>query len=133
MFLPQVHVVRQLSRMQGSEPGAITIGEGRVDEWGDEQASGIWITGRHVLNLWRLMRSELKLTSFTLQNVTAHVLNKRFPALRHRDLTQWFASGPADRGQALMYAIRRSRLNLDIVDKLDLIGRTSEMARWEVR
>ena len=29
--------------------------------------SGIWLTGRTVLNMWRLMRSELKLCSYTLQ------------------------------------------------------------------
>ncbi|CAN0573213.1 unnamed protein product, partial [Ectocarpus sp. 12 AP-2014] len=37
------------------------------DEWGKTHGSGIWLTGRTVLNMWRLMRSELKLCSYTLQ------------------------------------------------------------------
>ncbi|CAM9334558.1 unnamed protein product, partial [Choristocarpus tenellus] len=37
------------------------------DEWGKTHGSGIWLTGRTVLNLWRHMRAELKLCSYTLQ------------------------------------------------------------------
>lgn len=41
------------------------------------QASGIWILGRTVLNLWRHLRSELKLRNYSRAEVVAHVLDRR--------------------------------------------------------
>jgi len=112
-------------------PGGVTdTTEDRTnDEWGESQASGIWIVGRHVLNLWRLMRSELKLSLYTLQNVTAHVLGRRLPSFSHRVMTQWFTGNRHTRALALGDTLTRTRLNLQLLDKLDLIGRTAEMAR----
>jgi len=44
--------------------------------------SGIRVCGRIVLNLWRCARAELKLTSFTIDAVKAHVLAEREPVYR---------------------------------------------------
>lgn len=126
----QPSLIKLLSRLQPErERGVVHVGEEREDEWGEEQQSGIWVMGRTVLNVWRLMRSELKLSSYTLGNVVAHVLGRRFPDLRHSALTRDFARGPASRSRTLQHVLLRARLVLDLLDQLDLIGRTSEMAR----
>lgn len=39
--------------------------------------SGINLTGRIVLNLWRIIRSELALTIYSFENVVFHVLCQR--------------------------------------------------------
>lgn len=48
-----------------------------VDEWGYTHASGIHIGGRIVLNVWRIMRSEVKTNIYDFENVVYHVLQKR--------------------------------------------------------
>ena len=51
-----------------------------------------------VLNLWRLMRSELKLSSYTLQAVAAAVLRERVPEVGQQQMAAWFDGGPAGEG-----------------------------------
>lgn len=60
---PSLDMTRLLSRTPGREADK----RNTRDEWGKTHGSGIWLTGRTVLNMWRLMRSELKLCSYTLQ------------------------------------------------------------------
>ncbi len=47
------------------------------DQWGSRHTSTIKVIGRHVLNAWRIMRSEQSLASYTLENVVFHVLRRR--------------------------------------------------------
>lgn len=56
-----------MTRLLSRTPGRDADRRNTNDEWGKTHGSGIWITGRTVLNIWRLMRSELKLCSYTLQ------------------------------------------------------------------
>lgn len=44
------------------------------DEWGRTHASGVHVGGRIVLNVWRLMRSEVKLNMYTVEAVAESVL-----------------------------------------------------------
>jgi DNA polymerase zeta len=46
-------------------------------QWEKRKTSTFKVVGRHVFNLWRLMRSERALTSYTLENVVFHTLKKR--------------------------------------------------------
>lgn len=100
------------------------------DEWGRTHASGIHIGGRIVLNLWRLMRNEVKLNIYTLEAVAEAVLRRKLPYLHHRVLTQWFNSGPRQaRFRCIEYVMERAKLNLQLMSQLDMINRTSELAR----
>lgn len=56
-----------MTRLLSRTPGRDADKRNSRDEWGKTHGSGIWLTGRTVLNMWRLMRSELKLCSYTLQ------------------------------------------------------------------
>ena len=69
--------------------------ERRNDEYGVLHASGIHVAGRIVLNLWRLLRSELKLRIYTLEACVAAVLQLRTPHTPAWVLSQWFQAGPA--------------------------------------
>ncbi|XP_024014051.1 DNA polymerase zeta catalytic subunit isoform X2 [Eutrema salsugineum] len=100
------------------------------DEWGRTHASGVHVGGRIVLNAWRLIRGEVKLNMYTIEAVSEAVLRQKIPSIPYKVLTQWFSSGPAGaRYRCIEYVIRRANLNLEIMSQLDMINRTSELAR----
>ncbi|CAN8238640.1 unnamed protein product [Cochlearia groenlandica] len=100
------------------------------DEWGRTHASGVHVGGRIVLNVWRLIRGEVKLNLYTVEAVSEAVLRQKIPSIPYKVLTQWFSSGPAGgRYRCIEYVTRRANLNLEIMGKLDMINRTSELAR----
>ncbi|CAM6067733.1 unnamed protein product [Sphagnum tenellum] len=100
------------------------------DEWGRTHGSGIFVGGRVVLNLWRIMRGEVKLGIYTLEAVAEAVLKRRVPRIPWCTLTRWFHQGPASgRFRCIEYFVDRARLNFEIMDQLDLLNRTAELAR----
>ena len=44
-----------------------------------------------MLNLWRMMRDELKLQAYTFENVIAAVLRERLPHVPQAQLHEWFS------------------------------------------
>ncbi|XP_045721283.1 DNA polymerase zeta catalytic subunit isoform X1 [Mirounga angustirostris] len=100
------------------------------DEYGSDTMSEINIVGRITLNLWRIMRNEVALTNYTFENVSFHVLHQRFPLFTFRVLSDWF-DNKTDlyRWKMVDHYISRVRGNLQMLEQLDLIGKTSEMAR----
>lgn len=100
------------------------------DEWGRTHASGVHVSGRIVLNIWRLMRNEVKLNMYTIESVADAVLRKKIPSIPSKVLTKWFSSGPGHaRYRCMEYVLERAKLNFQIMNQLDLINRTSELAR----
>ncbi|GAB4855556.1 hypothetical protein Ancab_024175 [Ancistrocladus abbreviatus] len=100
------------------------------DEWGRTHASGVHVGGRIVLNVWRLMRGELKLNMYTQEAVVQAVLRRKLPSINWKLLNQWFLSGPGKaRYRCIDYMVERAKLNLEIMSTLDMINRTSELAR----
>ncbi|XP_073158485.1 DNA polymerase zeta catalytic subunit isoform X2 [Henckelia pumila] len=100
------------------------------DEWGRTHASGVHVGGRIVLNIWRLMRNEIKLNIYTVEAVAETVLRRRVPSIHWKVLNKWFSSGPGRaRYQSVDYILERAKLNLQIMNQLDVINRTSELAR----
>ncbi|KAK4424650.1 DNA polymerase zeta catalytic subunit [Sesamum alatum] len=100
------------------------------DEWGRTHASGVHVGGRIVLNIWRLMRNEVKLNMYTVEAVAETVLRRKIPYIPSKVLTKWFSSGPGRaRYRSIGYTLERAKLNLQIMNQLDMINRTSELAR----
>ncbi|KAI8520921.1 error-prone translesion synthesis [Branchiostoma belcheri] len=87
------------------------------DEWGADQMSEINIVGRIVINVWRLMRRELALNNYTFENVAFHAMHQRVPCT---------PSAPCQTGSTTRLI---SSGNLQLLEQMDLIGRTSELAR----
>lgn len=100
------------------------------DEWGRTHASGLHVGGRIVLNVWRLVRGEVKHNMYTVEAVAGVVLRRKIPSFQHSILTKWFSSGPGRaRYRCLEYMIERAKLNVEIINQLDLVNRTAELAR----
>ena len=101
-----------------------------ADRWGFTHTSTVRITGRHTINIWRAMRSELNLLQYTMENVVFHLLHRRVPHYPFQTLTTWYNSGkPRDLAKVLDYFVTRTKLDLEILDANELIPRTSEQAR----
>ena len=89
------------------------------------------ISGRLILNVWRIMRSDVDaLTSFTFENVCYQVLKERHPYFSHFNLTKWW-NEPSylSRWRVIDFYAIRARANLKLLQQLDIIGKTSEMAK----
>ncbi|PNT74600.1 hypothetical protein BRADI_1g18510v3 [Brachypodium distachyon] len=106
------------------------IADVNENAWSHTHVSGVHVGGRIVLNLWRLMRAEVKLNIYSLEAVADEVLRRKVPLVPTKILKRWFATGPGrGRHRCIQYASSRAMLNLEIINKLDLINRTSELAR----
>ncbi|KAF5276245.1 hypothetical protein FQR65_LT04050 [Abscondita terminalis] len=96
----------------------------------DEVNSELKVTGRIVLDVWRLMRHEIALQSYTFENIVYHILHKRTPLYSFKDLSLWWEDiNPVYRHRAFNFYLYRVIGILELFDRLDLIGRTSELAR----
>ena len=123
----EYNLCNEFSRMKSQSHGR--FGK-ENDRWGFNHTSTISVTGRHMINIWRAMRGELNLLQYTFENVAFHLLHRRLPHYSHRDLTTWFKSSkPKDQTKVLDYYLTRVRINLSILEKNELIPRTSEQAR----
>lgn len=101
-----------------------------ADRWGFTHTSTVRITGRHTINIWRAMRSELNLLQYTMENVVFHLLHRRIPHYSYAALTRWYQSRrPREFAKIIDYLITRTKLDLEILDANELIPRTSEQAR----
>jgi hypothetical protein len=153
----------------------------RADAWGEKRGAGLVLEGRIVLNLWRILRTEVKLNTYTFESCAWNILAQRVPRFAPRALSDMYgptgsvggngigsgggnggnntsgsngsasggasASGsgsgntsgstsgnaaafdPVAKHTCVAYALRRAQLNLALIDKLDIVGRTSELAR----
>lgn len=101
-----------------------------ADRYGFNHTSSIRITGRHMINIWRAMRSELNLLQYSMENVVFHLLHRRIPHYSFRELTSWYQSGkPRSIMKTVDYLVSRVQMNIEILDCNELIPRISEQAR----
>lgn len=92
------------------------------DEWGRTHASGLHVGGRIVLNLWRILSSEVKLNMYTIEAASEAVLRRKVPFISSSTLMAWYFSGDAGaRCRSIRYAVERAKLNFEIINHLDLV------------
>jgi len=66
-----IDVTEQLSRVVSGHTAA------KKDFYSATHTSTFKVSGRHVLNIWRICRSEVNLTQYTFENVVFHLLHQR--------------------------------------------------------
>lgn len=114
----------ELNNMQNPVLVSDSVSEYSIieDEWGRTHASGIHVSGRIVLNIWRLMRAELKLNMYSVEAVAEEVLRRKIPSISNRVLNCWFLSGPSRaRYRCIEYVTKRAKLNLELMNQLDMV------------
>ena len=117
----------ELSRMRSLSHGRFGKDD---DRWGFNHTSTIRVTGRHTINIWRAMRSELNLLQYTMENVAFHLIGCRVPHYPFPDLTRWYKGKTVrDLAKVIEYLSSRTRLDLEILNANEVVPRTSEQAR----
>lgn len=104
--------------------------------WDDEEAGAdensvefeVKLIGRIFLNVWRLLRGEIALTSYTFESVMYHIIHRRCPLQAHRDLTRMWKRS-LTQWIVLEYYLERVNGTMELLSQLDLIGRTCELAK----
>lgn len=126
-----VNLMPLLSRVPSQRPEKIKTGEEEPAQDAMEMLeydSHIKLHGRILLDVWRLLRGEIALTSYSFENIMYHVMHRRYPLKSFRDLTMiWQA--PITRCIVLQYWLERAHGTLEILNQLDLVGRTCELAK----
>jgi len=120
-------LVYEFGRVRSESHGRFA---GKDDKWGYTHGSSIKITGRHVLSIWRIIRSELALTQYTFENVVYHVLRTRVPHYSFATLARWWKDGTIEhRRRVLIYYIARVELDINLVEETEMISRNAEISR----
>ena len=55
-----------------------------------QQTSQVHIPGRITINVWRVLRKELALTSYSFESTVFQVLHQRVPMFPFQSLTRWY-------------------------------------------
>ncbi|ESO87294.1 hypothetical protein LOTGIDRAFT_107156 [Lottia gigantea] len=123
-----LNICPSLSRLPGTKDGNRFSAE--KDPWGADYNTEIHIAGRIVLNLWRVLKHEITLNIYDFENVAYHVLHRRIPLYSFKSLSSWFNHRThLYRWRVIDHYITRVKGLLQIIDQLDIIGKTSEFAR----
>ncbi|XP_022117950.2 DNA polymerase zeta catalytic subunit isoform X1 [Pieris rapae] len=97
------------------------------------------IIGRITFNVWRLFRYELALSSYSFENCMYEILKERVPKYSYAQLSEWWNDESRMlRWIPVEYHLTKLSGTVRMLEKLDIINRTSELARlfglqwWEV-
>ena len=99
-----------------------------VSNWWVTTSNEIQLAGRVIINLWRLMRTEVSLTNYSFENVAYHVLHERLPRLPQTTLFTFYQDTKSFLNFIDYFTIR-ARGNLRLLLDLNILVRTSEMGR----
>lgn len=99
------------------------------DRWGYTHTSNIKIPGRHMLNIWRLLRHELSLTNYSIENVSYHLLHQTVPKFLNFLLSTWFAKNGNLIEPVLKYYFKKLSLSFKFLDVQEIILRNAEQSR----
>lgn len=119
-------VLKEIKEINGGSGG-----DGSQDnaDYYVEMESHIKLTGRILLDVWRLLRYEIALTSYTFENVMYHILHRRYPLHTHQYLTYLWKQQHKTMWIVLEYYLDRVKGTIELLNQLDLIGRTCELAK----
>ncbi|KAJ3766592.1 hypothetical protein FB446DRAFT_381067 [Lentinula raphanica] len=99
-------------------------------QWEARHTTTLKVAGRHVFNLWRIMRSEQTLNIYTFENVAFHVLGRRVPRYGPSTLTKWYQSQHSTHTATLIrHYARHASLNIEILNQSEVVTKTAEFAR----
>ncbi|XP_065331760.1 DNA polymerase zeta catalytic subunit isoform X2 [Cloeon dipterum] len=117
------NIVSRVPKTESLEARHIDVSQGAIVEYSD-----LKIPGRVVLNLWRLLRHEVALQNYSLESVSFHLLRQRLPHHPESLLMSWWAETKRC-FLVSTHLLTRLLTCHRILCNLDLLGRTSELAK----
>ncbi|WVQ98801.1 hypothetical protein IAU59_005932 [Kwoniella sp. CBS 9459] len=119
-----IDLMDQLSRVLSGHTGP------KKDQYSATHSSLFKVSGRHILNIWRICRSEVNLNQYTFENVVFHLLHQRIPHYSPANLTAlWRSKTPAHTNRVLKYYFQRVVVYMEVVDAAEIITKNAEFAR----
>lgn len=94
----------------------------------NRKGADVNMTGRHIISLWRVVRTEVKLSAYSREIVATELFGTTFPQHSNRVMEEWYM-GQKSPHRAVQHLVRLTALNVAIVDKLHVLSRTGELAR----
>lgn len=91
-----IDISARLSRLKQTESQQDT--ESAAFRYHARHTSELSVKGRIIINVWRVMRHELALTSYTFESIAFHVLHLRTPFYHQSQLRDWY-KGPTARNR----------------------------------
>jgi DNA polymerase zeta len=120
-----INLIGQLSRVPNMKTRVAPSGGHHMTS-----SSDFNVTGRIMLSVWRSMKDEVALTSYAFENVLYHVLKRRVPHFYYSILTDWYDyHDRLYRNRVVEYYVLRCYGNYQLLEKFNIIGRMSELAR----
>ncbi|CCE85551.1 Piso0_005157 [Millerozyma farinosa CBS 7064] len=109
----------------------ITSSEGiQMNRWGYTHSTSYKFNGRHMINLWRVLKSDVSLTSYALENLSQKILHQTFPRYSNKQLSLWLRSSRADNLSFVSdYYFKRIDVGFSLLKSRKIISKTSEQAR----
>ncbi|KAG2061849.1 hypothetical protein BDR06DRAFT_945889 [Suillus hirtellus] len=99
-------------------------------QWSQRTTTTFKVTGRHVFNVWRIMRVEQTLSIYSFENVAFQLLRRRVPRYTPEVLTTWYNStDPVHTSRVLRYFLERTILTLEILQEAEITTKNAEFAR----
>lgn len=107
-----------------------TGGPARKDAYAEHHTSAFKVAGRHVINIWRILRSEVTLNQYTFENCVFHVLRQRIPHYSAAALTAlWRSRAPAHTARVLGIFFQRVVLYAELIDAAEVVSKNAEFGR----
>lgn len=117
----------QLSRLKCTSKANFAKKE---NAWKYTTTSSINIVGRHVLNIWRILRGEVNLLNYSLENVVLNIFKKQTPYYNQADKVHLWQSSRFHEKQILLnYMLNRTRYCLEILSACAIVTKIREQAR----
>ncbi|XP_015910939.2 uncharacterized protein [Parasteatoda tepidariorum] len=120
-----ISLLSRLSAKKATKGSSIEIDPTVTDQTAD--LDSLIIPGRIVLNVWRIMRKEINLNTYSFENVYFHALHRRTPRYTFDDLTCWYRG--MKKSFVARYYVTRVIGTIQLLEKFDVVRRTSELAR----
>jgi DNA polymerase zeta len=99
-----------------------------INFWMQKKGSPFKVTGRLVLNIWRLLRADITVTDHSIEAMSLRLLSHKFPFYRPEILTTWYTN-PGTRSYVIDHVLKRTNLTLELLGATDILERSSEFAR----
>ncbi|CAB3369259.1 Hypothetical predicted protein [Cloeon dipterum] len=117
------NIMSRVPKTESHEARHMDVSQGAIVEYSD-----LKIPGRVVLNLWRLLRHEVALQNYSLESVSFHLLRQRLPHHPDSLLMSWWSETKRC-FLVSTHLLTRLLTCHRILCNLDLLGRTSELAK----
>ena len=131
-----IDLMEQLSRVVSGHEGGP-----KKDFYSATHTSTFKVSGRHVLNVWRICRSEFNLTQYSFENVVFHLLHQRcvrnhsvrpgadptsVPHYSAASLTAlWKSKSPTHTLKVLKYFFQRVVICMEVIDRAEIITKNA--------